>query len=49
LETPICKYGQAYDKDIVLEEAKTNFVNGYYNMYLADYERSQKSAEMDKE
>jgi hypothetical protein len=49
LQTPICKYGQAYDKDIVLEEAKTNFVNGYYNMYLADYERSKEVAEMDKE
>jgi hypothetical protein len=49
LQTPICKYGQAYDKDIVLEEAKTNFVKGYYNMYLADYERGKDIAEMDKE
>jgi hypothetical protein len=49
LKTPICKYGQAYDKDIVLEEAKTNFVNGYYNMYLADYERSKDIVKVDKE
>lgn len=40
LQTPICKYGQAYDGDVTLEEAKTNFVNAYYNMYLDDYERS---------
>ncbi len=40
LATPICRYGQLYDKDMTLEEAKTNFVNTYYTMYLDDYERS---------
>ncbi len=49
LQTPICKYGQAYSGDTCLDEAKTHFVNYYYNMYLADYERSQELAEMDKE
>ena len=40
LQTPICKYGQAYDKDVTLDEAKTNFVNKYYMIYIDDYERS---------
>ncbi len=49
LQTPICKYGQNYSSTISLELIKTRFVNFYYPMYLADYERSQEVDKMDKE
>ena len=49
LQTPICKYGQDYHKTTDLEQAKTYFVNGYYPMYLEDYEREEELDEVDKE
>ncbi len=49
LQTPICKYGQNYCKDLTLDEAKEKFVLFYYPMYLNDYERSQNVDKMDKE
>ncbi len=49
LQTPICKYGQSYDKDMVLDEAKMNFTKSHYPMYLDNYERSKDIDKMDKE
>jgi len=40
LETPICRYGQLYDKDMVEDEARMNFASYYYTVYCDDYERS---------
>jgi hypothetical protein len=40
LTTPVCTYAQAYDGNMPRNVARTNFVNAYYPMYLADYERS---------
>jgi hypothetical protein len=49
LQTPICKYGQAYDRGVMLLDAKLSFATNYYPMYLEDYERSNEVDKMDKE